>query len=314
MNDELNKPIFSIIIPTFNRSKVLNRAIRSVQNQTFSDFEILVMDDGSTDNSRETVESFADARIKYAWAENFGGPAAPRNRGLALAEGEYIAFLDSDDWWHSQKLEVSLKYLEQGADLVYHDLFVATKLNQRFFWKKVLAGDLKSPIFDDLLVNGNALPNSSVVVRKQILQTIKGFDEDENLIAAEDYDAWLRISKVSEKFKKIPQTLGYYWSGGGNITNPNRILKNLDALSERYADSFVERDVFNSNQRLYFKGRSYYLLKNYKKSKEFLSLVSLRRAPLNVIYWTCKMLLLINFFYLQKYRPRNSKTFPLDDG
>lgn len=298
-NDKLDKPIVSIIIPTFNRSKVLSRAIRSVQNQTFSDFEILVMDDGSTDNSRETVESFADARIKYAWAENFGGPAAPRNRGLALAKGEYIAFLDSDDWWHSQKLEVSLKYLEEGADLVYHDLFVAKKLNQRFFWKKVLAGDLKSPIFKDLMVNGNALPNSSVVVRKQILQTIKGFDEDENLIAAEDYDAWLRIAKVSEKFKKIPQTLGYYWSGGGNISNPSQILKNLNAISERYADAFVEFDVFHSNHRLYSKGRSYYILKNYKKSKECLSLVSLRRAPLSVIYWTCKMLLLINFFYLK---------------
>ncbi len=314
MNNEPNKPIISVIIPTFNRVKVLDRAIRSVLNQTFEDFEILVMDDGSTDNSREMVEGFADARIKYEWAENFGGPAVPRNRGLNLARGEYIAFLDSDDWWHPQKLEVSLKYLERGADVVYHDLFRAKKSNQRIFWKKIPARNLKSPIFVDFIVNSNALPNSSVVVRKQILHDIKGFAEDRDLIAAEDYDAWLRVAKISEKFKKIPQTLGYYWCGGGNISNPRQVLKNIDALCERYSDSFLEFDVLHSNSWLYAQGRSYYLLGSYKKAKKYLNSVTWHKASLGVIYAGWKMLLLINFFYLPKYWLRKAKTCSSGDG
>jgi glycosyltransferase involved in cell wall biosynthesis len=314
MNNEPNKPIISVIIPTFNRVKVLDRAIRSVLNQTFEGFEILVMDDGSTDNSRKMVEGFADVRIKYEWAENFGGPAAPRNRGLTLARGEYIAFLDSDDWWHPQKLEVSLKYLERGADLVYHDLFKVKKANQRFFVGKILARNPESRIFEDLIVNGNALPNSSVVVRKQILHEIKGFDENRNLIAAEDYDAWLRVAKISEKFEIIPQTLGYYWCGGGNISNPSLALKNIDALCERYADSFVEFDALNKNCWLFAQGRSYYLLGCYKKAKKYLNSIIWREASFSVIYASWKMLLLIMFFYLPKYWLRKAKTCSSNDG
>jgi glycosyltransferase involved in cell wall biosynthesis len=101
------------------------------------------------------------------WGENFGGPAAPINRGLQLAQGKYIAFLDSDDWWAPIKLEESLKILEQGFDLVYHDLFVVKKNNQKFFFNKSRSRKLKPPIFNDLLNYGNSIFNSSVIVKKQ---------------------------------------------------------------------------------------------------------------------------------------------------
>jgi len=86
-------PVFSVVVPTYNRAEKVCRAIKSVLNQSFSDFEILVMDDGSTDNTCEVVKELADPRITYEWAKNFGGPAAPRNRGINLAKGKYIAFL-----------------------------------------------------------------------------------------------------------------------------------------------------------------------------------------------------------------------------
>ena len=95
-------PLVSIIIPTYNRAEDLKRALKSVFDQTFRDYEVLVMDDGSIDNTREVVEKIKDARLRYERDENFGGPAVPRNRGLRLALGKYIAFLDSDDWWHPQ--------------------------------------------------------------------------------------------------------------------------------------------------------------------------------------------------------------------
>jgi len=307
-------PLVSVIIPTYNRAEDLKRALQSVFDQTFTNWEIVVVDNHSIDNTDSLIESFNDPKIRLFKIHNEGVIAASRNLGLKHALGEYIAFLDSDDWWHPQKLEVSMKYLERGADVVCHDLFRVKKSNQKIFLKKVPARNPKSPIFVDLIVNGNALPNSSVVVRKQIMHKIKGFAEDRDLIAAEDYDAWLRVAKISEKFEKIPQTLGYYWCGGGNISNPRQVLKNFGALCERYADSFAEFDALHSNSWLYAQGRSYYLLGSYKKAKKYLNAVTWHEASLSVIYVGWRMLLLINFFYLPKHWLRKAKTCSSNDG
>ena len=220
-------PQVSIIIPTYNRAEDLKRALQSVFDQTFTDWEVLVVDNHSIDNTDSLIESFNDPKIRLLKIHNEGVIAASRNLGLKHALGEYVAFLDSDDWWRPQKLEVSIKYLERGADVVYHRLFRVKNSNQRIFWRVVPARNIKSPVFVDLIVNCNAIPNSSVVVRKQILDEIQGFAEDRELIAAEDYDAWLRVAKISEKFQKIPETLGFYWAGGGNITNLSRTLNLL---------------------------------------------------------------------------------------
>ena len=89
MND-MATPLFSVVIPTYNRANMLQRALESVLAQSYDNFEILVMDDGSTDNTAEVVASFTDPRITYRWNKNFGGPARPRNKGIALAKGEWI--------------------------------------------------------------------------------------------------------------------------------------------------------------------------------------------------------------------------------
>jgi glycosyltransferase involved in cell wall biosynthesis len=295
-------PLVSIIIPTYNRAEDLKRALQSVFSQTFEKFEVLVMDDGSTDNTSEVVENLNDARIRYEWAKNFGGAARPRNRGLRLARGKYIAFLDSDDWWKPKKLEVSLKYLRQGVDVVYHDLHMVTKPHQKIFWRKGRARNLKSPIFYDLLENGNGLTNSSVVIRKDLLDMVNGFSEDENLVAAEDYETWLRVAKVTEKFQKIPQTLGCYWAGGGNISNPNRALKYIPALEKLYVDTNPGLDAKHSIFWLnYLKGRAYFCLKDYGMAKVYLDLNRWSRAPLLMRIKTCWMLLLISLFHQKEY-------------
>jgi glycosyltransferase involved in cell wall biosynthesis len=282
-------PVFSIVIPTFNRADKVGRALKSVLSQSFSDFEVLVMDDGSTDNTAEVVESFSDSRIKYEWGKNFGGPAAPRNRGLQLAQGKYIAFLDSDDWWTPIKLEESLKILEQGFDLVYHDLFVVKKNNQKFFFKKSRSRKLKPPIFNDLLNYGNGIFNSSVIVKKEKLDAVKGLSENPDLIASEDYDLWLRIAKVSDKFKWIPKTLGYYWMGGGNISSKHQSFKNYTALEKLYSD---EIESLGHHEGVYWmnyqKGMCCYLLGDYTKASKYFGLVCKNKAPLSLLiesYW-----------------------------
>lgn len=111
--------MISVVLPTYNRARCLSRAINSVLNQTYSDFELIVVDDGSTDNTRELVEGYSDPRIRYLYQENAGANAA-RNRGIEEARGEYIAFHDSDDEWREDKLDVQLRALkEHNVDIVF---------------------------------------------------------------------------------------------------------------------------------------------------------------------------------------------------
>lgn len=236
-------PRVSVIIPTYNRASTLARCLESLVAQTMQAFEVLVCDDGSIDETDTIVAAFADRlNLTYENAENSGGPARPRNRGLRLAKAPYVAFLDSDDWWLPRKLELSLRSLEAGADLVYHPLFLATNRHQRYFIRKTRTYQLRSPVFDDLLRRGNTVSNSSVVMRRDILTSIDGFAEHKRLIAVEDYDAWLRVARQTEKFVRLPQALGFYWSGGGNISSADRTLQTTCALVERYCVDLARLD------------------------------------------------------------------------
>lgn len=232
-------PLLSIVIPTYNRSFDLKRAIDSILSQTYKNWEVVIVDNHSKDNTDEVIKNFQDSRIRLYKIHNNGVIAASRNLGIKYSNGEYIAFLDSDDWWHSSKLEKSLEALNNGADLVYHDLWRAHSHKVSAFVKKVKTRKLRSPIFSDLLLNGNGITNSSVVIKKSILIKVGNISEDLNLIAWEDFDYWLRISQVTEKFTRIPHCLGYYWVGGGNVSNPLKTLTILNEIQNRY-DGFFE--------------------------------------------------------------------------
>ena len=287
-------PLVSIIIPTYNRAEDLKRALQSVFDQTFTDWEVLVVDNHSIDETDSVIRSFNDPKIKLFKVHNEGVVAVSRNLGLKHALGEYIAFLDSDDWWLPKKLEESVKYINRGADVVYHDLFWVTKPDQSFYWRRTRGRKLKSPVFYDLMINGTTLPNSSVVVRKKLLNAINGLSEDKDMVGAEDYDAWLRIAKETERFQKIPQTLGFYWAGGGNISNPDRNLKFYTALEKRYASTIQGLEIQRNNYWLnYARGRAYFSLKDYERAKQYLSLSHWVRAPFIISLKTCWMLFLI---------------------
>ena len=293
-------PVISVVIPTYNRADKVCRAVKSVLNQSFADFEVLVMDDGSTDNTCEVVKGFDDPRIKYEWDKNFGGPAAPRNRGLRLAQGKYVAFLDSDDWWMPKKLEESLAVLEQGFDLIYHDLFIVTKTNQKIFFRKTNSRSLSAPVFNDLLKHGNGLFNSSVVVKSEILNEINGLSEDPNLIATEDYDLWLRIAKVSDKFKLISKTLGYYWSGGENISSKHQSYQIFTALEKRYAEEIVAlgftQGIYWMN---YHKGMCCYNQGDYDSASMNFWLIKGSEAPLSIRIKSYWKIFLINLMHVR---------------
>jgi glycosyltransferase involved in cell wall biosynthesis len=226
----------SVVVPTYNRAADLARALESLRAQTVDSWEAIIVDNHSEDGTRAMVEELRDSRVRFLQVHNHGIVAHSRNVGIRAASAEYVALLDSDDWWAPRKVEESLRRLRAGADVVYHDLYLVRSARQRRFWRRVRTRPLKAPVFRDLLDNGNALATSGVVIRRELLSRTGGFSEEPQLVGWEDYDTWLRIAQLTDRFERISEPLGYYWIGGGNISTPRRLLLNLDAFREKYAE------------------------------------------------------------------------------
>jgi glycosyltransferase involved in cell wall biosynthesis len=283
--------VFSIIIPTYNRATDLKRALSSLNNQTYKYFEVLICDDGSIDNTPEVVADFSnDLNINYIKIANSRRPAIPRNLGITQAKGKYIAFLDSDDWWHENKLQLAFEYLENGADLVYSDFYKVKSLTEK---EIVRVRDLKTNITTDLLKNGNPICNSSVVVRKSILDEVGFFNEGQEYIAWEDFDLWLRISKITSHFVHINQPLVYYWFGGGNLSTSERTILTAQAIRRTYIRKTDIEPLW-----LYSSiGSGLFFKKKYKKSIPYLNKASNLSSGLKRI----KILVRITFAKMFSY-------------
>lgn len=259
----------SVVIPTYNRAADLCRALASVQRQTWRDWEAIVVDNHSEDGTRAAVERLQDARIRLIEIHNDGIVARSRNAGIRAAAGEYVAFLDSDDWWKARKLERSLQALRSGADVVYHDLLIVRSEGQRFHLRRARTRALAPPVYEDLIRNGNALNNSSVVVRRSLLEQIGGLSEERALIALEDYDAWLRLARFTQRFLRLPVADGYYWQGGANLLTPERSLQTMSRVAERY----LQTDLVAGRATLppwmqYVIGRAHYHLGSHALAVE----------------------------------------------
>jgi glycosyltransferase involved in cell wall biosynthesis len=231
----MNKPFFSIIIPTFNRADKLRRALESVEQQTFKDHETIVCDDGSTDNTGEVVQSFAKKlNITCLREKNWGGPARPRNNGIKAAKGAWICFLDADDWWYPNKLEHVYGKISD-ADVIYHDADIYSPAGKRFL-VTMRSRTLTSPVFLDMMTKGNPFITSGICVKKDILDKTAGFLEDKALVSVEDFHLWLKISLLTDRFVHIPRSLCGYWKGEGNISGTSRHISAHAALFDLYKE------------------------------------------------------------------------------
>ncbi len=236
MND-LARPLVSVVIPTYNHARYLGRALQSVLDQTYTNWEVIVIDNHSTDNTDGVMTSFKDPRITYLKIHNNGVIAASRNAGIRVAKGEWIAFLDSDDWWTNDKLDVCSQNFSSDFDLLYHPLQIIGN-TKRIKRKITTCRVLSKPVIIDLLIHGNGFANSSVLVRKWLLDEINGIDENVQIVGCEDYDTWLRSAKVTEKYLRINKTLGFYQIHETNVSLKDIfiseyyvILKHIDLLS-----------------------------------------------------------------------------------
>lgn len=191
----------SVILPTYNRAHCIERAVNSVLCQTYPQWELLVVDDGSTDNTQEIIAAYAasDERVRYYRQMPNRGVSAARNEGIRQARYDYIAFQDSDDVWHADKLEKQMRIFEENPDagLVYCAMQgtrqdkSAVLIPDHTIDRQFLHGNLYR-----LLLQGNVIGAPAVVMRKECVEQCGGFDEA--LSCLEDWELFLRIAKVYE--------------------------------------------------------------------------------------------------------------------
>ena len=232
----------SVIIPTFNRKKTLGRAIQSVSNQSLSPFEILIIDDGSNDGTKEWVkESFQD--IKYIYQNNQGVSSA-RNKGIKYAYGDWVAFLDSDDEWLPNKLYEQVKAIGSNPEIKFfhtNEIWIrnGVRVNQMKKHKKY-----GGYIFEKCLDICRVSP-SSVLIKKEIFDDIGTFDE--SLRVCEDYDLWLRItSKYPVVFLDIPLIYKY----GGHAGQLSKVNDGIESYRIQSLEKIIESGVLSNEQKL----------------------------------------------------------------
>jgi len=227
----MNNPLVSIILPTYNRANFLHQSIKSVIDQNYKNWELLIIDNNSIDDTDNVVNSFADTRVRLYKIDNQGSIGKSRNLGIKKSLGDWIAFLDSDDYWFSNKLSEIIGTCSTDVDLIFHDLKIAINGNISNF-KKVKGWKLKSPVLNDLLIRGNAIANSSVIVRKSLFEKIGGINEDMEINPCVDYHTWLNISTITNSFFYIPKSFGVYCVHSNNASQRDMSFSHQKTIFE----------------------------------------------------------------------------------
>ena len=226
--------LVSIVLPTYNRGYCIARTIDSVVSQTYKYWELIIVDNDSTDNTHEVLSRYSDdPRIKVVQIDNGGIIARSRNAGIELCKGLIVAFIDSDDPWLPRKLEHCIHWMMLGNDFVYHDLFAITHKRKTGTRRLGLGRRLGKSVVKDLIRSGNAIPTSSVLVKRELLARCHGFQEEEDLIGIEDYDLWVRIACLTDSFYFVDEPLGFYTKGEGTLNNRLR-LRTLSSIKARH--------------------------------------------------------------------------------
>ena len=190
--------LISVVIPTYNRAYCIENAIQSVLSQTYSNIEVIVIDDASDDATTQVVEKITDSRVRYYLREENHGAAVARNLGVYYARGSYIAFHDSDDLWLPDKLEKQMQLYEKnlGYGLVYGRYTMKLdSRNEIMVPDRGEPDDLSGNIFASLLVK-NTIGAPTILMRKEVFEKVGGFDEDMRCL--EDWDFVLKVSKSYE--------------------------------------------------------------------------------------------------------------------
>ncbi len=302
----------SVIIPSYNGSEYLPDTLDSVLKQTYTDYEIIIVDDGSSDDTKEVVERYQrkfPKKIKYIYQKN-AGPASARNNGIRNSSGEFIAFVDCDDIWVPEKLEVQVDYLRKYPQygFVFSDVFALDedgKVGKNMMrFKHPESGD----IFYSLLKE-NFVMTLTLVARRKCIEKVNGFLEDQSIFTSEDHYCWLKMANYYEG-AYIYMPLAHYRIRQGSLSSKAVTLRENDLrVIEMIIDEFPDR--YESGVSHYKKAKSnlYYEIGFLKyRDNDFDGAVksfclSLKENMFNFHAW--KSFLLIKLIPVDRLKKRN---------
>jgi len=295
MTEQMNEPTVSVIMPTYNRARLISRAIKSVLNQTYQDFEIIVVDDGSKDNTADMVKSFDNKKIRYIKLGKNKGAAAARNIGINAAKGEFIAFQDSDDEWHHEKLKMQMNEFETTSSkigVIYTGIW-RIKSDKKNYVPSNQSLKKEGNIHETIL-RGNFVALSAAIVKRKCFSEVGLFDE--MLPCLQDWELWIRISnRYDFKYLKEPLVNAYYVSDSISIDYAKLIVATEYILNKHF-DEFKKNKKALARRCIHL---AYYLClcKEIKKGRKYL-MKALKEYPFYVI----SLVLFIVSFSGQKTR------------
>lgn len=249
--------LVSVVLPTYKRPKKLKRAIKSVKDQTYLHWELLIIDDNDYNSkskkaTKKVVKKYqSDSRISYFEHKESKGGSAARNTGIKHSQGDYIAFLDDDDEWEERKLKITMKKFT-NLDKKYGVCFSSYNVMGKKKIKKESQPKSEGYIYKKELIKDHVSPTSAVVVRKECFNRVGYFDE--NLPARQDYDMWIRISKkfkfafinkpLVNIYRENKNSISYGYEK--NITGTNIILRKIEPDLKKF-DSKYQKKVYASH-------------------------------------------------------------------
>lgn len=240
-----NLPKATVIIPTYNRAKTLERSIKSVLTQTFSDYELIIIDDGSTDNTKELIIDIKDDRIHYIKSPVNRGAANARNIGIRAAKGEYIAFQDSDDEWLPEKLEKQVTALDKTdgeTGMVYTGFFYDFGENGILEYPpKDMPYEIKSGYIYPQMLKRNLIGTPTMLVRKGCLNKVGMFNT--TLKSLEDWELCLRISKEYKVYFVDESLHKAYITPGSLSSDIIASIQSTCCMLKLYKDDIIKFDI-----------------------------------------------------------------------
>ena len=231
------EPMVSIIIPNFNCEKFIGLTIDSVISQSFQNWELIVVDDCSTDKSRDVIQKYVDAdtRVRLLVMEkNSGGPAGPRNLGIEKANGSLIAFLDSDDIWHPKKLEYQLKFMNENHVNFTSTMRLVFSNDHEVQHSEIGFSKKTNKISYHSLLKKNMIVTSSVIVQRDLIGETR-FNTSKSYVAIEDYDFFLDLLKKGSEIDILKMPLVHYRISTQNIS------KNKMKMAKKVRGMLIDR-------------------------------------------------------------------------
>jgi len=290
----IDAPRVSVIIPTYNRAPMLGRAIKSVLNQTYRDFELIVVDDCSTDNTEEVVNSFEDARLRYIKHPTNRGGSAARNSGISSSSGDYIGFLDDDDEWLPDKLKVQVELFGRLPE-DYGVIYGGYHIKQEGKIIRDVYPTHRGDVYYQML-KGCFIGSPTILIKNVCFENAGCFDE--TLPGCQDWDMWLRLAK-KYKFEYIPDILAIYYIHGNQIKfSQSKYIFGVRRVLDKYHDDFSTYPDILSNQYKHIGVLSYVVGDKATGTRYMVKSMKLR--PLQNAYLHIISVYIIPHIYRQK--------------